>query len=65
MYYLELFIILLTLTCVLFLIIGLVKPWAMLWWEDVQTRSMVLKVYGSLAIIFLLVYYSIKTFLPR
>ncbi|MEJ0054650.1 MAG: hypothetical protein WDN75_02805 [Bacteroidota bacterium] len=65
MYYLELFILLLTLTCVLFLVIGLAKPWAMLWWEDVQNRSKVLKVYGSLSIVFFLLYYAIKVFFPR
>jgi hypothetical protein len=65
MYYLELFILLLTLTCILFLIIGLVKPWAMLWWEDVQNRSKVLRVYGSLAIVFFLTYHAIKFFYPR
>ena len=36
MYYLELFILFLTMTCVLFLIIGLIRPWSMLWWEDVH-----------------------------
>ena len=65
MYYLELFILLLTLTCVLFLIIGLLKPWAMLWWEDTQNRSKVLKVYGSLAILFCIAYYALIYFYPN
>ena len=60
MYYLELFILFLTMTCVLFLIIGLIRPWSMLWWEDVQNRMKVIKAYGSLAIVFGLVYYVIK-----
>jgi hypothetical protein len=59
--YVETLILFLTLTCLLFLGIGLVKPWAMLWWEDVQNRMKVIKVYGSLAIIFGLVYTAIRS----
>lgn len=33
------------------MIVGLFKPWAMLWWEDVQNRMKVIKVYGSIAVI--------------
>ena len=58
MHYVELLILFLTITCVLFMFIGLIKPWAMLWWEDVQNRSKVIKVYGTLAIVFGLVYYG-------
>ena len=43
--------------------IGLIRPWAMLWWEDVQNRLKVIKVYGSLAIVFGVVYVVIKSFL--
>ncbi len=46
----------LTLASVLFLLIGLFKPWVMLWWEDVQTRRKILKVYGTSAIIFFIIY---------
>ena len=60
MHYVELLILFLTITCVLFMVIGLIKPWAMLWWEDVQNRSKVIKVYGTLAIVFGLVYYGMK-----
>lgn len=38
-------------TALLFLMIGLFKPWMMLWWEDVQNRRKVIKVYGLAAII--------------
>jgi uncharacterized membrane protein YjgN (DUF898 family) len=65
MQYVELLILFLTLTCVLFLIIGLIKPWAMLWWEDTQNRSKVIRIYGSLSIISGLVYYAIKIYYPR
>ena len=40
----------------LFLILGLIKPWMMLWWEDVQNRRKVIKIYGTVAIIFYLIY---------
>jgi hypothetical protein len=36
-------------TSLLFLLIGLYKPWVMLWWEDVQNRRKVIKVYGIAA----------------
>ncbi len=61
MQYFEVLILFLTITCVLFLIIGLIKPWAMLWWEDMQNRSKVIKAYGSLAILFGVMYYILKT----
>lgn len=38
-------------TSLLFLFIGLIKPWVMLWWEDVQNRRKVIKVYGLVAIV--------------
>jgi hypothetical protein len=36
--------------------IGLFKPWMMLWWEDVQNRRKILKVYGISAAIFFVIY---------
>ncbi len=35
----------------LLLLIGLFKPWMMLWWEDVQNRKKVILLYGSIIII--------------
>ena len=63
MKYVEILILFLTITCMLFMTIGLIRPWAMLWWEDVQNRLKVIKVYGSLAIVFGVVYVVIKSFL--
>lgn len=40
-----------TITALLCVVIGLFKPWIMLWWEDVQNRKKVIKVYGTAAII--------------
>jgi len=62
MQYVEILVLFLTLTCILFLIIGLIKPWAMLWWEDVQNRSKVIRIYGSLSIACAVGYYLIRTF---
>ena len=45
-----------SLASLLFLFLGLIKPWMMLWWEDVQTRRKVIKIYGSVAIVFYLIY---------
>jgi hypothetical protein len=65
MRYVELFVILLIGTSVLFLIIGLFRPWAMLWWEDEQNRMKVIKAYGSLTILFSLVYIGMKFFITE
>ncbi len=65
MRYVELFVILLIATSVLFLIIGLFRPWAMLWWEDEQNRMKVIKAYGSLTILFSLVYAGMKIFITE
>lgn len=43
-------------TAVLLLFVGLIKPWVMVWWEDVQNRRKVIKIYGSVTVISFLVY---------
>lgn len=48
--------------CFLFLVIGLFKPWVMLWWEDVQNRRKVIQVYGSVAAVFFIAYWILKFF---
>jgi hypothetical protein len=40
-----------SLLALLFLTIGLFKPWIMLWWEDTQNRKKVIKLYGTAALI--------------
>lgn len=47
-------------TSLLFLVIGLYKPWVMLWWEDVQNRKKVIKVYGLTAIVFYSLYWGMN-----
>lgn len=56
MYHFRLLILLIAFTSFLFLIMGLIKPWIMLWWEDVQNRKKVIKLYGSIGLIFLTLY---------
>lgn len=60
MYYLQLFMLFLTIACFIFLAIGIFKPWSMLWWEDNQNRIKVIRAYGSLTIIFALAYIALK-----
>lgn len=64
MYYVRLLFLLISLTSFAFMIIGLVKPWLMLWWEDVQNRKKVLQVYGTTGLVFLAVYYLLAFFNP-
>ncbi|MBI1770034.1 MAG: hypothetical protein HY015_10610 [Bacteroidetes bacterium] len=52
----RLLCLLVSLASILFLLIGLIRPWMMLWWEDVQNRRKVIKVYATVAIIFYLIY---------
>ena len=51
------------LASVLFLVLGLIKPWMMLWWEDVQNRRKVIKIYGTLAVLFYAIYVGLG-FMP-
>jgi hypothetical protein len=55
----RLLILFLGIACSIFLLIGLIKPWIMLWWEDVQNRKKVIAVYGTLVLIFFIAYYGI------
>ncbi|HRG09612.1 MAG TPA: hypothetical protein PLJ08_13645 [Cyclobacteriaceae bacterium] len=57
MYHFRLLLLLIALTSFLFLVIGLFKPWLMLWWEDVQNRKKVIKLYGTTALLFLVLYF--------
>jgi hypothetical protein len=48
---LDLFFLFLTITTLGLLIAGLYKPWVVLWWEDVQNRRKVFKVYGTMTLL--------------
>jgi hypothetical protein len=43
-------------TSFLFLLFGLYKPWVMLWWEDIQNRRKVIKLYGSISVVAMVIY---------
>ncbi|MBS1951998.1 MAG: hypothetical protein OJF59_001061 [Cytophagales bacterium] len=62
---LRLLFLFLTLTGLLFLLIGMAKPWLMLWWEVTQNRKKVLKVYGFLTLFFYLAYLALSLILPQ
>lgn len=62
MYYVRLLVLLLSITSFLFMVLGLIKPWMMLWWEDVQNRRKVIKLYGTFGLFFLLVYWILHYF---
>jgi hypothetical protein len=51
MWFLQQLLLYVSFTSLLFLLIGLYKPWIMLWWEDVQNRRKVIRVYGLVAIV--------------
>jgi hypothetical protein len=57
MYYVRLLILLISLTSFFFMMLGLIKPWIMLWWEDVQNRRKVIKLYGTTGLSFLIIYW--------
>jgi len=45
------------------LLIGLYKPWVVLWWEDIQNRKKVIKLYGLIALCSFAGYYIVKVIL--
>jgi hypothetical protein len=63
MYYVQLLFLLISLTSFLFMILGLIKPWMMLWWEDVQNRKKVIQLYGTTGLLFLFIYFVFKIFI--
>lgn len=44
-------------TALIFLLIGLYRPWIMLWWEDVQNRRKVVRLYGSISVVTYVAYF--------
>jgi hypothetical protein len=55
----RLFFLLMSLASLMFMVAGLFKPWLLLWWEDVQNRRKVIKLYGSVAVLSYVVYWAI------
>lgn len=65
MYYIRLLFWLLSITCLAFMLLGLIKPWILLWWEDVQNRKKVIQIYGSLMVFFYIIYLAMGFILPE
>jgi hypothetical protein len=59
MEFIQRFFLYVSITAVIFLIIGLFKPWVMLWWEDIQTRKKIIKVYGTAALVSYALYWGL------
>jgi len=53
---------LLAATAILFLFLGFYRPYLVLWWEDVQNRRKVLRVYGTVAALAVAVYLLLGLF---
>jgi hypothetical protein len=45
--FIERFFLYMTFISLLCLLVGLLRPWMMLWWEDTQNRKKIIKVYGT------------------
>jgi hypothetical protein len=58
----RLFFLLLSLASLLFLVIGLFKPWLLLWWEHIQNRRKVINVYGTIALLSYAIYWTLYFF---
>jgi hypothetical protein len=56
------FFLYITITSIFCLVIGLMKPWIMLWWEDLQNRRKVIRLYGSIALISYVLYWGFKIY---
>jgi hypothetical protein len=55
MEFLERVFLYLSFTAFACLLIGLYRPWIVLWWEDIQNRKKVITFYGTVGVVALLV----------
>lgn len=47
-----------------FMFVGFYKPYIMVWWEDIQNRKKVFKVYGITSLLFLILYLVMQNLYP-
>lgn len=59
MEFIQRFFLYVSITAFVFLIIGLFKPWVMLWWEDVQNRKKIIRLYGTVALVSYALYWAL------
>jgi hypothetical protein len=38
------------------MVVGFFRPWVALWWEPVQTRRKVIKLYGTVCVVAVILY---------
>jgi len=55
--FVRMLFLLVSLTAFFFMVVGLYKPWIMLWWEDKQNRKKIIKIYGSVGLLSFAVYW--------
>lgn len=60
--YLQQILRFISITAAIFLVLGLYRPWVMLWWEDVQNRRKVIRLYGTVAGVAYLASFILKLF---
>lgn len=56
MHVIERLLLLMGWVMLLLMLIGMIKPWMLLWWRDVQHRYGVIQFYGTLSLACFLVY---------
>jgi len=49
-----------SMACGLIMLVGLFRPWSVLWWEDLQNRRKVITWYGGAATLFFVVAFVLK-----
>lgn len=63
MEFLGLLFLLIALAALISLLTGLFKPWIVLWWEDVQNRKKVIRLYGSILLTALIFFWLTELFI--
>lgn len=58
-----LFLLIAAASCAL-LLVGLWRPWVVLWWEHTQNRKKVIQLYGLVIVISLAIYVALDWFVP-
>jgi len=42
------------------MILGLFRPWVVLWWEPIQTRRKLIKLYGTICLFSVVAYLIVR-----
>ena len=49
-----------SITSLLCLLVGMFRPWIVLWWEDIQNRRKVIQLYGTVAVVTVIIYWTLQ-----